>query len=224
MPRSGAKPPTSTLRPCRRRNIALGKPHRAAEFARRDVDQHQVHRPLAEPVLRDRTIPARQRQFLASEVTDTRPFNCHLAGMKANLALGTAPAVSSPSLAAGVASPTSLLSVPLHHRPKRLDAGGQTESIKACGHLVPGFANSPHLRRRQYGRCCANSLHGVAFLSWNQHPEPTGSRRATPLLLFQHSAGQSRIPTVKHLVLASSVDYISSNVLPRPDDLPSAAW
>src|SRR5260370_15087899 len=32
-------------------------------------------------------------------------------------------------------------------------------------------------------------LHGVAFLSWNQHPEPTGSRRATPLLLFQHSSG-----------------------------------
>jgi hypothetical protein len=32
-------------------------------------------------------------------------------------------------------------------------------------------------------------LHGVAFLSWNQHPEPTGSRRATPLLHFQHSSG-----------------------------------
>ena len=32
-------------------------------------------------------------------------------------------------------------------------------------------------------------LHGVAFLSWNQHPEPNGSRRATPLLLFQHSSG-----------------------------------
>jgi hypothetical protein len=31
-------------------------------------------------------------------------------------------------------------------------------------------------------------LIGVAFLSWNQHPKPTGSRRATPLLLFQHSA------------------------------------
>src|SRR5271155_1161802 len=50
--------------PCRRRNIPLGKPHRAAEFPRRDVDQHQVHRPLAEPVLRDRTVPARKRQFL----------------------------------------------------------------------------------------------------------------------------------------------------------------
>src|SRR5208337_872864 len=33
-------------------------------------------------------------------------------------------------------------------------------------------------------------LHGVAFLSWNQHPEPKGSRRATPLLPFQHSSGQ----------------------------------
>jgi DDE superfamily endonuclease len=32
-------------------------------------------------------------------------------------------------------------------------------------------------------------LHGVAFLSWNQHPEPKGSRRATPLLPFQHSSG-----------------------------------
>src|SRR5208337_5565790 len=32
--------------------------------------------------------------------------------------------------------------------------------------------------------------HGVAFLSWNQHLEPKGSRRATPLLPFQHSSGQ----------------------------------
>jgi len=33
-------------------------------------------------------------------------------------------------------------------------------------------------------------LHGVAFLSWNQHPEPKGSRRATPLLPFQYSSEQ----------------------------------
>ena len=25
--------------------------------------------------------------------------------------------------------------------------------------------------------------------SWNRHPEPKGSRRATPLLPFQHSSG-----------------------------------
>src|SRR5580693_1438892 len=111
--------------------------------------------------------------------------------MKSKLALGSAPAVSTPFLAAGVTSPTSLLSVFLHHRPKRIDAGGQAEPIEACGHLVPSFAHSPSIRRSQGNRCCANSLHGVAFLSWNRHPEPTGSRRATPLLLFQHSPGQS---------------------------------
>src|SRR5271155_5573168 len=110
--------------------------------------------------------------------------------MKAKLALGSAPAVSTPFLAAGVTSPTSFRSVFLHHRPKRIDARGQAEPIEACRHLVPSFAHSPHIRRRQYSRCCANSFHGVAFLSWNQHPKPTGSRRATLLLLFQHSAGQ----------------------------------
>src|SRR5580704_8523918 len=70
-------------------------------------------------------------------------------------------------------------------------ARGQAEPIEACRHLVPSFAHSLHIRRRQYTRCGANSVHGVAFLSWNQHPKPTGLRRATPLLLFQHSAGQS---------------------------------
>jgi hypothetical protein len=29
---------------------------------------------------------------------------------------------------------------------------------------------------------------------WNHHPEPTGSRRATPPLLFQHRSGQSPSP------------------------------
>jgi hypothetical protein len=135
--------------------------------------------------------PARQRQFLTRQAAHARPFNRYLAGMKANLALSSAPAVSAPSLAAGVACPTSLLSVLLQHRPKRLHAGGQAEPIEARGHLVPSLAHSPHIRRRQYSRCCANSLHGVAFLSWNQHPKPNGSRRATPLLLFQHSPGRS---------------------------------
>src|ERR1700676_5535 len=92
--------------------------------------------------------------------------------MKANLALGSAPAVSSPSLTADVASPTGLLSILLHHRAKRIDAGGQAEPIEARRNLVPSFAHSPGIRRSQGDRCCANSLHGVAFLSWNQHPEP----------------------------------------------------
>src|ERR1700722_8567880 len=170
-------------------NIALGKSHRSAVFPRRDIDQHQVHRPLAEPVLCDRTVPARKRQFLTCKVAHARPLDRYLAGMKANLALGSAPAVSPPSFAADVASPTGLLRVLLHHRAKPFGGGGQAEPIEACRHLVPSLAHSPHIRRRQYRRCCANSFHGVAFLSWNQHPKPTGLRRATPPLLFQHSAG-----------------------------------
>src|ERR1700757_4772374 len=103
--------------------------------------------------------------------------------MKSKLALGSAPAVSTPFLAAGVTSPTSLLSIFLHHRPKRIDACGQAEPIEACRHLVPSFAHSPHIRRRQSDRCCANSFHGVAFLSWNQHPEKAGNA-ASPISTF----------------------------------------
>src|SRR6202163_1755391 len=69
-----------------RGNIALGQPHRSAEFPRRYVDQHQVHRPLAEPVLRDRTLPTRQRQFMALEVAHAGPLNRHLASVEADLA------------------------------------------------------------------------------------------------------------------------------------------
>ena len=41
--------------------------------------------------------------------------------------------------------------------------------------------------------CSAKRPSGkLSFLSWNEHPEPKGSRRATPLLPFQHSSGQPR--------------------------------
>jgi hypothetical protein len=37
-------------------------------FRGRDVEQHQVHRPLAKPVLCDRPLPARQHQLAAGKV------------------------------------------------------------------------------------------------------------------------------------------------------------
>src|SRR5215470_9769304 len=114
-----------------RGNVALGKPHRSTEFPRRYVDQHQVHRPLAEPVLRDRALPTRQYQFMALDVAHAGPFNRHLAGVEADLALGSAPAMTAPAIAAGMASPASLLGVLFHHGPERLDPGRQTEPIKA---------------------------------------------------------------------------------------------
>src|SRR5713101_6238734 len=147
-----------------RGNIALGKPHRSAEFPRRYVDQHQVHRPLAEPVLRDRTLPARQRQFMALEVAHAGPLNRHLAGVEADLALGSAPAMTAPAIAAGMASPASPLGVLFHHGSERLDPGRQTESIKADRNRVPSFVHSPHSCQRQSGQWCDSFLHGVAFL------------------------------------------------------------
>src|SRR5450756_1765865 len=152
---------------------------------------------LASAFLRDRTLPSRQCQFLSPEVAHAGPLNRHLAGVEADLALGSAPAMTAPAIAAGMASPASLLGVLFHHGPERLDPGRQTEPIKADRNGVPSFVHSPHSSRRQSGQWCDSFLHGVAFLSWNQHPEPTGSRRATPLLLFQHSPGQFRISTAR---------------------------
>ncbi len=76
-------------------------------------------------------------------------------------------------------------------------------SAAPMGHLATAFAyapvgrdggTAPSIDPRDYEATpMARSVptsNGVAFLSWNQHPEPTGSRRATPLLLFQHSPGQ----------------------------------
>ena len=68
-----------------------------------------------------------------------------------------------------------------------IPAAGRTAQMTPI--LFPGLA---HRYRRRCSRNRGNSLHCVAFLSWIRHPEPTGSRRATPLLLFQHSPGQSR--------------------------------
>src|SRR5712692_5193146 len=99
--------------------------------------------------------------------------------------------MTAPAIAAGMASPASLLGVLFHHGPERLDPGRQAEPIKADRNGVPSFAHSPHSSRRRSDRCCANFLHGVAFLRGFDTPEPTGSRRATPLLVFQHSPGQS---------------------------------
>jgi hypothetical protein len=81
---------------------------------------------------------------------------------------GSAPPVSPPfSIIAQSASTPAAT----HNRSTPADTSSQA---------LPTAPSEP----RQSMSC--NSLHGVAFLSWNRHPEPTGSRQATPLLLFQH--------------------------------------
>ena len=174
--------------PRRRRNVSLRQSDRTPELARRHVDQHQVHGPLAEPVLVDRLLPACQRQFFPVEPAYPRPLDCDLASVEADLARRAPPAMTAPVLAARMPWPTCHLGVCFHHRAQRLDPGRQAEPIEGRRHFFPRLTHrrSRHCTRH-HGRC----LHGVAFLSWNQHPEPTGSRRATPLLLVQHRPGHS---------------------------------
>jgi hypothetical protein len=57
------------------------------EFARRHVDQHQVHDPAAKPVLSLRRRPARQRNFMTVEAAHSRPMHRNFAAVEADLAL-----------------------------------------------------------------------------------------------------------------------------------------
>jgi hypothetical protein len=66
---------------------------------------------------------------------------------------------------------------------KRLNPCRQAEPLEARQQARQSL--SLQRSRRDRGGC-GKFVHGVALLSWNQHPEPTGSRRATPLFLFQH--------------------------------------
>ncbi len=64
------------------------------------VDTLISNRPLAEPVLVDRLLPACQRQFCPVEPADPRPLDCDLASMEADLALRASPAMPAPVRAA----------------------------------------------------------------------------------------------------------------------------
>src|SRR5262249_33586973 len=89
----------------RRRHVALRKPHRASEFPRGDVEQHQVHRPFAKPVLPRRVLPTRQRLLVASNIAHPRPLAFHLTGMKGDLAPRTPPPIATAPFAARVRGP-----------------------------------------------------------------------------------------------------------------------
>src|SRR5271166_4854743 len=86
------------------------------KLARRHVDQHQVHRPLPQPVLGHRLLPAIQRQFFPVERAYPRPLDCDLASMEADLARRAPPAMTAPVLAARMPWPTGHLGVRFHHR------------------------------------------------------------------------------------------------------------
>jgi hypothetical protein len=90
-----------------------------------------------------------------------------------------------------MASPASLLGVLFHHGSERLDPGRQTEAIKADRNRVPSFVHSPHSCQRQSAQWCDSFLHGVAFLSWNQHPEPAAQGEQRRSSYFNIPRGNS---------------------------------
>ena len=201
----------------RRRNVSLRQSYCTPELARRHVDQHQVHRPRAEPVLVYSLLPAFQWQFFAVEPAYPRPLDYDLASVETDLALRAPPAMTAPVLAARMPWPTCHLGVCFHHRAQRFDPGRQAEPIERRRHFFPRLTHrrSRHCTRH-HGRC----LHGVAFLSWNRHPEPNGSRRATPLLLVQHRAGTSTgtFPDIMRPPFLKKPKHLSADMscCPRP--------
>jgi hypothetical protein len=90
-------------------------------------------------------------------------------------------------LAARVSRAARRSRVVFHHLGKCLDPRGKAETFETRRH----FASASILTALAGSGGCDKPVHGVAFLSWNQHPEPTSSRRATPLLLFQQSPGHA---------------------------------
>ncbi len=170
----------------RGRHVAPGQAHRPLEFARGDGDQHLVHRPFAEPILPDRALPTRQHALLSVEAANARTLDIDLTAVKADLALRPPPSMRLPAFAPRMARAANRLGVLLHHFAQRLDPRRKAKSLKA--RRQPASASL-------FKACVGIAVDVIAFFmallsfSWNQHPEPTGSRRATPLLPFQHPPG-----------------------------------
>src|SRR5262249_29111104 len=111
----------------------------------------------------------------------------NFAAMEADLSLGPAPAVADAVSAAAMRRAGELPRVLKHHLLHRSDAGRQTETLERAVHILPSRFKA--WKKRNPCRC-GNLRHGVALLCGFRHPEPSGSRRATPALLFQPRAGQ----------------------------------
>src|ERR1019366_4447690 len=93
-----------------------------------------------------------------------------------------------------MANPASLLGVLFHHGSERLDPGRQTEPIKADRNGVPSFAHSPLSSRRRSDRCCANFLHGVAFLRGFDTPSLPAQGEQRRSSYFNIPRGNSILP------------------------------
>src|SRR5262249_25503466 len=157
-------------------------------------------------MLRNRGLPARYRLLLPIKAAKPRPLDFDLAAMEADLAFRFSPPIRPPLATAPIAPATDRLRIVIHHLPQALYAGGQAERLKTRRNVRQRL--TLQRSRRNRGRC-SKLVHGVALLRGISTPKPTGSRRATPLLLFQHRTGQFPVcftsPTRVHQSLVAAV-------------------
>ena len=166
-------------RPGGRRDVAARQADGAAELAGRDVDQHQVQRPLAEQVFRLRRLPARQRQLAAVASTNARTIDLDLAAVEADLPLGLAPAIPVSPSSPAVARAAQLGRLLIHHRRQSRQARRQAETIEAGSDFLPSLIDD--CRRHHAGRS-GSFLHGVALLRGFDTPSlmAQGGQRLLP--------------------------------------------
>ncbi|MGY3361978.1 hypothetical protein ACVWZK_008641 [Bradyrhizobium sp. GM0.4] len=158
------------------RHVTLGQPDSAAEPARRHIDQHQVHRPATEPVLLRRRFPARDRHLAAVHIPDPRALASILPPWKRSVpAFGPNGSPAAPRRDRGAAR--GRRDIRLHHRAERLVPAARQDWSKLA--RTSANASSTSLGRRRTSRCDISPSWRCSRL-WNQHPEPTGSRWATP--------------------------------------------
>jgi hypothetical protein len=120
------------------------------------------------------------------------PLDVDLAAVKSDLAAGAAPPITMPCGGAAMARPhASSASFSIMAPGASIPAAKQKRSklAETSSNALPTASIAGEVKTAVFVHC----LHDVAFLSWNQHPEPTGSRRATPLLIFQRRAGHPPI-------------------------------
>src|SRR5262249_2130101 len=148
----------------------------------RDVDQHEVHGPAAKPVLRLRRRPGRQRKLMAVIATHPRATDRNLAAVEADLAFASAPALPHSVAAPAMRFAGELLGILAQHLLNSFNPSRQTKALKRAVHILPSRLKAGHERER---RGHGSAGHGVALLLRIRHPEPNGSRWATPPSLVQ---------------------------------------
>src|SRR5262249_47602209 len=124
-------------------------------------DQHLVHGPLPEPVLRNCRLPTRYRLLLPVKAAKPWPLDFNLAAVEADLALRFPPAVRPPVTTSRMPWTTDCLRIAIHHLAKGLHAGSQTNQLEARRNLRQGLKLQRSRRNRSR---CSKLVHGVAFL------------------------------------------------------------